>query len=159
MTPRPTSVSLSMMDGEERNRVLELTRGPATPSECDRPLYRIFEAVAAAFPDNCAAVAGEASLSYHQLNVRANQLASRLVGLGCASGSIVVVALPRGLDAIICLLAILKAGGAYLPIDPREPSDRVAQLLGLVNARFILTRSDISRNSSPFAGWRRVVAT
>jgi amino acid adenylation domain-containing protein len=138
--------SLSMMDGEERNRVLGFARGSVTPLECETPIHRIFETVAAASPDNCAAVAGDVSLSYQQLNVRANQLANRLAERGCAAGSIVVVALPRGLDAIICLLAILKAGGAYLPIDPREPSDRIARLLGLVNARFILKRSDISRN-------------
>ena len=88
--------SLSMMDGEEHNRVLELSCGPATPSECGMPVHRIFEAVVAKAPGNSAIAAGETSLSYGQLNVRSNQLARQLVGRGCSAGSLVVVALaPR----------------------------------------------------------------
>ena len=121
--------SLSMTQDEEVNRILAFGRGPESPPQCGAPLHRLFESVAAAAPDALAVVAGETSLTYGELNLRANNLARRLADRGFAEGSIGAVALPRGPEAIVCFLAILKAGGAYLPIDLRDPEDRISRLL------------------------------
>ncbi|MEH0418319.1 amino acid adenylation domain-containing protein [Streptomyces sp. B21-083] len=101
-------------------------------------LPELFEAQAARSPDATAAAfaagagdAGDAgqpgeSLTYAELNARANRLARLLVERGVGPESKVAVALPRSLDLVVTLLAVLKAGGAYLPFEPGLPADRVA---------------------------------
>ncbi|HEX4726505.1 MAG TPA: non-ribosomal peptide synthetase, partial [Jatrophihabitans sp.] len=69
--------------------------------------------------------------SYAELDQRSDRLARALRRHGVGTGSPVAVALPRGLDLIVALLAVLKAGGAYLPIDPASPSARVAGMLAV----------------------------
>ena len=136
--------SLSMVQDDEVNRILAFGRGPESPPQCETPLHRIFESVVAAAPNAPAVVAGETSLTYGELNLRANNLAHHLAGRGFAEGSIAAVALPRGPEAIVCFLAILKAGGAYLPIDLRDPGDRIACLLRLAKAQIVLTQSSLA---------------
>jgi len=102
---------LSVADHEEMNKVLSFGRGPDSPPQCETPLHRLFEAAAEANPSATAIVAGEISLTYQELNMRANKLARRLAHRGFKEGSVSAVALPRGPEAIVCFLAILKAGG------------------------------------------------
>ena len=137
---------LSMVQDDEVNRILALGRGPESPPQCETPLHRIFELVAATVPNAPAVVAGETSLTYGELNHRAGTLARRLASLGFAEGSIAAVGLPRGPEAIVCFLAILKAGGAYLPIDLRDPEERICCLLRLAEARIVLTNSRFAKS-------------
>jgi non-ribosomal peptide synthetase component F len=132
-----------MVQEDEVNRILAFGRGPESPPQCETPLHRIFESVAAA-PNAPAVVAGETSLTYRELNLRANNLAHHLAGRGFAEGSIAAVALPRGPEAIVCFLAIRKAGGAYLPVDLRDPGDRIDCLLRLAKAQIVLTQSSLA---------------
>ncbi|MFE0179184.1 amino acid adenylation domain-containing protein, partial [Streptomyces sp. NPDC059002] len=92
-------------------------------------LVELFEAQAARTPDAVAVVAGELSLPYGELEVRANRLARHLVAQGVGPESLVGVCLGRGGDLIVALLAVLKAGGAYLPLDPEYPADRIAYMV------------------------------
>jgi amino acid adenylation domain-containing protein len=136
--------SLSLAEDDEVNRILAFGRGPESPPQCETPLHRLFESVAAAAPNAPAVVAGETSLTYGELNIRANKLARRLADRGFAKGSVAAVVLPRGPEAIVCFLAILKAGGAYLPIDLRDPGDRISRLLRLAETQIILTHSSLA---------------
>jgi amino acid adenylation domain-containing protein len=136
--------SLSMAQDEEA--ILAFGRGPESPPECATPLHRLFESVAASTPDAPALVAGETALTYGELNIRANKLARRLADRGITEGSVAAVALPRGPEAIVCFLAILKAGGAYLPIDLRDPADRISCLLRLAETRIVLTHSSLAQS-------------
>lgn len=142
--PGSSAGSLPMAQEEEVNRILAFGRGAERPRQCESPIHRLFESVATATPTAVAVVAGETSMSYGELNARANTLAHHLASRGFGKGSIAAVALPRGPEALVCFLAILKVGGAYLPIDLRDPGGRVASLLRFANARFILTRSDLA---------------
>jgi amino acid adenylation domain-containing protein/non-ribosomal peptide synthase protein (TIGR01720 family) len=76
-------------------------------------------------PDAVAVVSGDVSLTYRELDARADRLASVLAGQGVGPGAVVGLALPRTADLPVAMLGILKAGGAYLPIDPRYPSQRL----------------------------------
>ncbi|MFI5808267.1 amino acid adenylation domain-containing protein [Streptomyces sp. NPDC051561] len=87
------------------------------------------EEQAARTPDATALVFGDESLTYAELNTRANQLAHHLIELGVRPGAVAAVAVPRSLDLVISLIAVLKAGGAYLPLDPDYPSDRLSYML------------------------------
>ncbi|WP_197324684.1 AMP-binding protein, partial [Ralstonia solanacearum] len=80
---------------------------------------------AAHTPDAIAVVCEAQTLTYAELNRRANRLAHDLIAQGAGPGHFVAIALPRGLDLMVALLAVLKSGAAYLPLDPDYPQDRL----------------------------------
>nr|WP_175653859.1 non-ribosomal peptide synthetase [Pseudomonas sp. Marseille-P9899] len=135
--------ALPLLDGVERQQILvEWNR-----SEADYPreqcLPALFEVQVLATPDATALVLGDASLSYAQLNSRANQLAHKLRELGVGPDVLVGVALERSLEMVIGLLAILKAGGAYVPLDPDFPADRLAYMMEDSGLKLLLTQSSL----------------
>jgi len=69
------------------------------------------------------------TMSYAELDARANQLAHRLVGLGVGPEVPVGVLMPRSRDLVVAMLGVLKAGGAYVPMDPAYPADRLAMMI------------------------------
>lgn len=85
-----------------------------------------FEAQARRTPAATALVLGEHSLTYRELDRRADQLAQHLVALGVRAGSVVGLCCARSIELVVALLAIHKAGGAYLPLDPDYPAERLA---------------------------------
>ncbi|MEU1049824.1 amino acid adenylation domain-containing protein [Streptomyces sp. NPDC005897] len=87
------------------------------------------EARAARTPDATALVYGTTTLTYAELNTRANRLARHLQTLGARPGAVVAVSVPRSVELIVTLLAVLKAGAAYLPLDPDYPASRLAYML------------------------------
>ena len=91
-----------------------------------------------------AVIDGAQSLTYRELNARANQLARYLQGLGVALETPVATCLPRSIDLIVGLLGILKAGGAYVPLDPAYPQERLAFMLNDSGAPVLLTNSDLA---------------
>ena len=98
----------------------------STSQKCPAPgsgqtVAALFEARAAAHPGAAALSLDGASLTYGELNARANQLAGRLRELGVGPESLVAIHLDRSFDLIVGIFAILKAGGAYLPLDHGLP--------------------------------------
>ena len=85
----------------------------------------------------------DTSLTYEELNKRANKLAHMLIESGVGPEQFVALALPRSLEMIVGLLAVLKSGAGYLPIDPEYPSDRIEFTLSDASPTCILTTSDI----------------
>ncbi|MDE9500398.1 AMP-binding protein, partial [Xenorhabdus bovienii] len=81
----------------------------------------LFEQQTAKTPDAVAVVFEEVTLTYQQLNVKANQLASCLQELGVQQGTLVGICMQRSVEMIVGLLGILKAGGAYVPLEPGYP--------------------------------------
>ncbi|MFJ7072212.1 amino acid adenylation domain-containing protein [Streptomyces sp. NPDC098781] len=80
-------------------------------------------------PEAPALVYGGTTLTYADLNTRANRLAHHLRSLGAEPGSVVAVSVSRSAELVITLLAVLKAGAAYLPLDPDYPAQRLAYML------------------------------
>src|SRR5262249_12642243 len=78
------------------------------------------------------------SLSYGELNRRANRLAHHLRGLGVGPESRVALCVERSVELVVGLLAVLKAGGAYVPLDPTYPPERLSFLLEDCAARLVL---------------------
>ena len=102
-------------------------------------LTRRFEQQAAQRPDAIALSCEGHTLSYAELNRRANQVARHLRRLGVGPEALVGLALERSLDLVVGLLGILKAGGAYLPIDLAYPRERMEFMLADAGARIVLT--------------------
>ncbi len=100
----------------------------------------LFESQVARCPEATAVVQGETSLSYSELNGRANQLAHYLIGLGVGPESLVGVCLERSFELVVSLLGILKAGGAYVPLDPSYPPARLAFMITDTQMPLMLTQ-------------------
>ena len=107
------------------------------------PVHLLFERQAAVQPDKCALLFGDESLSYGELNARANRLAHHLIQLGVQPETKVGIALERSFDMVIGLLAILKAGGAYVPLDPEYPADRLRYMVEDSRIGLLLTHSQL----------------
>src|SRR4029077_7924361 len=118
-------------------------------------LPELFAAQAARTPDAVAVVLEEQSLTYAQLEARANQLAHHLRGLGVGPETVVGLCVERSPAMVVGLLGILKAGGAYLPLDPSYPAERLAFMLGDAGAAVLITQSDL-RDRIPAQGARVV---
>ncbi|UHQ21816.1 amino acid adenylation domain-containing protein [Lysobacter sp. 5GHs7-4] len=119
-----------------------------------RPLAcipQLVEQQAAAQPDAIAVSCDGASLSYRELNRRANQLAHRLRSLGVGPETLVAIGLERSLDMVVGLLGILKSGGAYLPVDASYPRDRVQFMFEDARPAVLLT-STRQRDALPATG-------
>ena len=103
-------------------------------------LHHLFEAQVERTPNNVAVVLDEDSLTYAQLNARANQLAGKLCSLGVGRETMVGVLMERSLEMVVSQLAILKAGGAYVPLDPQNPPERLAFMLEDAEVQVLLTQ-------------------
>ncbi|MFE1173356.1 amino acid adenylation domain-containing protein [Streptomyces sp. NPDC058773] len=112
----------------ERHRLLVEWNGDAEEA-APATLPQLFEAQAARTPEAVAVVYEGTSLTYRELNARANRLARLLVAHGAGPERFVALALPRTADLVVALLAVVKSGAAYVPVDPSYPADRTAYML------------------------------
>jgi amino acid adenylation domain-containing protein len=108
-------------------------------------------------PRKTAVVCEERSLSYQQLNAKADRIASQLVKCGVRRDVPVGLVCERSPDAIVGIVAIMKAGGAWVPLNPHQPPERVRQILGRVGARHVLIQSHLSDRVDGFDGETIVV--
>ncbi|WP_327395947.1 non-ribosomal peptide synthetase [Streptomyces phaeochromogenes] len=106
----------------------------------ERPVVEMFEEQAARVPDAVAVVCGDTSLTYAELDARANRLARHLRSSGVDAKSPVGVLLERDVELMTALLAVWKAGAGYVPLDPVLPERRVAGMLDDAGARVLITR-------------------
>ncbi|MGW4569095.1 amino acid adenylation domain-containing protein, partial [Streptomyces sp. NPDC004561] len=104
-------------------------------------LPALFEARAHARPDALALESGATTLTYAQLNNRANRLAHALTGRGVGPEDIVALALPRSVDLVVAMLAVLKAGAAYLPLDPDYPVARLEFMVSDARPKLLIADS------------------
>lgn len=95
----------------------------------ETPLQKLFEIQVELHPDTPAVVCGADTLTYRELNMRANQLAHYLLALGIGPDVPVALFLERSVDVLIGIMGILKAGGAYVPLDPAYPVERLRSML------------------------------
>jgi amino acid adenylation domain-containing protein len=107
-----------------------------------------FERVAATNPDNIAIVCGNVSLTYRELNSKANHIARHLRELGVRADSFVAIFLDRSPEMLVAILGILKTGGAYLPIDAAYPAARVREMLEDARPIAVLTTESLVSNIS-----------
>jgi amino acid adenylation domain-containing protein/non-ribosomal peptide synthase protein (TIGR01720 family) len=125
---------------EPERIALESVGAAAGPGErgC---LHVRFEQRARVAPERVAVTCGEESLTYGQLDRRANALALRLRSLGVRREVLVGLRTERSLSVVVGILGILKAGGAYVPLDPAYPRERVEFMLADSGVRVVVTES------------------
>lgn len=136
---------LSPIPPSERELLLGTWQQTQFGYERDQCVHRLFEAQVAKTPDKIALVFGDESLSYAQLNARANAVAAKLQDLGVGPDDLVGVCVARSLEMMIALLGVLKAGGAYVPLDPNYPAERLSIMLKDSRAQVLLTQRQLER--------------
>ncbi|MCT9935414.1 amino acid adenylation domain-containing protein, partial [Planotetraspora sp. A-T 1434] len=107
-------------------------------------LHELVAAQVRATPDVVAVSAGDGSLTYAELDRRANRLANLLQARGVGVEHLVGVCLPRAIDLPVALLAVLKAGGAYVPLDPGYPRSRLAYMFADAAPTVVVTTSELA---------------
>jgi amino acid adenylation domain-containing protein len=125
---------------ERPNDISAATRSGTTSRNC---VHELFEAQAERTPDAIAITCEKQSLTYAQLNVRANQLAHFLRNRGAGPEVLVAMYMDRSLDMVAAILAIVKAGAAYVPLDSTYPLGRLAFMLDDSNPALVLTQESM----------------
>ncbi len=147
---------LPLMRPEESARITVGWNATNTDYPRDSTVHALFEKEVERVPDSVALRIGQESLTYGELNRRANRVAHLLLSLGVGPDVLVACAFERSLDLVIAMLGVLKAGGAYVPLDPAYPAERLAWMIEDAHATLLLTQSDLSGKIPPGA---RIVTT
>ena len=135
---------LPLMSTDEQRRVAVEFNANAT-SYPRETIHRLFEAIVREQPNAIAVVDEGGSLSYAELNARANQLARHMQKFSPAlrvAGARIGICLERSSGMIVATLAVLKIGGAYVPLDPAYPTQRIKAILEDVEAALVITREE-----------------
>ncbi|BET96664.1 non-ribosomal peptide synthetase [Xenorhabdus sp. TCT-1] len=148
--PQRLVQNISILPATERQQLLVDVNATQTDFPQDKLIHQLFEAQVAHRPDTIAVVFEEQTLSYGELNCRANQLAHHLISLGVQPDDRVAICIERSLDLIVSLLAILKAGGAYVPLDPTYPTERLVYMLEDSKPVALLTQTTQADRLSSF---------
>jgi amino acid adenylation domain-containing protein len=126
---RSAPVRTLSMRTESDARQLDAWNATARPYERDRCVHQLLEAQAVRAPEATAVVAGDAHLTYAELDARANRLAHVLIDRGVRPGALVGICLDRTVDMPVAMAAVLKTGAAYVPLDPTHPAERLRYTL------------------------------
>ena len=134
---------LPLLADSERQRMIRDFNDTRLPYPQHQTVYRMFEEQVRQNPGRTALMFERGSMSYAELNHRANPLAHILRAKGVGPGQRVAICLNRGMDMVVALLAVLKSGGAYVPLDPAYPSQRLAYLLDDADPKVLLTQETL----------------
>ncbi|MFT7835795.1 amino acid adenylation domain-containing protein [Saccharothrix sp. BKS2] len=162
--PGLTVGSVDLLDPAEREQVVVgwNRTGEAFPDHATA--HGLFEEWADRRPDAVAVVCGDDSITYRELDERANRLAHALIDLGCGRHDRVGTCLERGIDLVVAQLAVAKSGAGYVPLDRGFPAEHLRWVLADSGARFLiggdpdlatdaLTRVEVEQ-ASPYPGTR-----
>ncbi|EMN5286325.1 TPA: non-ribosomal peptide synthase/polyketide synthase [Pseudomonas aeruginosa] len=155
MVERPASTCLAEFQlleaAERRQAIFDWGRNPGRYPD-ERSVEQLFASRAAMEPERVALLFEERQLSYGELNAQANRLAHRLIELGVGPDVLVGIAVERGLEMIVSLLAVLKAGGAYVPLDPEYPQERLGYMIEDSGIALLLSQSHLLQRLPATAG-------
>jgi len=152
--PQQPIGDLPMLGADE---LLQLKASNALAAMDLLPVHQRFSRMARQQPEHLAVCCGDQQLSYAELESRANRLARHLLAEGVGPEVRVGVALPRGPEMLVALLAVLKAGGAYVPLDASYPRERLAYLIEDSGIALLLSDSRL-RQQLPLTSSLRCLA-
>nr|WBO80847.1 amino acid adenylation domain-containing protein [Streptomyces sp. SBE_14.2] len=132
--PAATVAGLDLLADDERRRLTASARSVEQATFCE-----LFAAQAARTPGNTAVESADLSLTYAELDARADALAARLAAEGVGPEQVVALVLGRSAESVVASLAVLKTGAAYLPVDPDYPAERIAFMFDDARPAAVLT--------------------
>lgn len=143
--PEQIVARLALLSEHERRDLL-VTKNETVVTLPPLCLHDLFERQAERTPNAVALELDDASLTYRELDQRAEQMAAYLRTLGVGADTLVGLCVERSLEMAIGVLAILKAGGAYVPLDPAYPRERLAWILTDAHAPVLLTQRTLTES-------------
>lgn len=140
--PRRSIDELPLLDSDERQEAVAAgrPRGGEYPVQC---MHEAFERCVERAPSAVAVSFEGESLTYAELNARANRVAHRLIELGSGPEALVALCFEPSLELVVAVLGVLKSGGAYLPLDPQHPRERLDFVLTDAGAGLIVTERQL----------------
>ena len=132
--------SLPLLDPREQRQILRDWNATEVNYPADDTLSGLFEAQARRTPDAVALIFEGQTLTYQELDRRANRLACHLRKNGVTRETLVALCVERSVEMVVGMLGVLKAGGAYVPLDPDYPAERLAFMLADAAAPVLLTQ-------------------
>jgi amino acid adenylation domain-containing protein len=142
-TPDAAIHVLPMLSEAEAQQILVEWNRTAVSFADDVCAHELFEQHAARYPEHLAVQFENQTLTYAQLDERANRLARYLLVRGIRTESLVGLCVERGLEMVTGILAVMKAGAAWLPLDPRYPRERLQFMLTDSGADIVLTQQSL----------------
>ena len=128
---------------QEQHSPYRVSDATAAEYSQNKSVHELFEQLVERVPDTVALTYEGQSLTYSDLNAKANQLAHYLIEKGVGSDHLVGICVERSLEMVIGLLGILKAGGAYVPLDPSYPAERLQYMLEDATPKVLLTQAHL----------------
>ena len=142
---------MPLLSEAEKRQLLVEWNNTTVDYPADKCVHQLVEAQVERTPNAVAAVFNGKSLTYHELNQAANQLARYLVAKGVRAGSLVAIFMDRSLNMLVAVLAIIKSGAAYVPLDPAYPRDRLSFMLSDSSPTVVLTQQKLLDQLPPDA--------
>ncbi|MGW4354602.1 amino acid adenylation domain-containing protein, partial [Nocardia sp. NPDC004582] len=130
---------LHLLASEEYRELAPVSGGPAVPEQV---LPELLAATQARDPTAVAVVCGDRHWTYGELDAESNRLARMLIGRGAAPETNVAIGLPRCYESVLAVWAVAKSGAAFVPVDPRNPGDRIEHMLADAGVAIGITVSE-----------------
>jgi amino acid adenylation domain-containing protein len=137
---------LPLLSAKEQKKILNKWSGGNASFPCDKCVHNLFEEQVARTPEAVAVTFENQSMTYRELNRRANRLAGRLRESGVGAEVMVGLCLERSVEMVVAILGVLKAGGAYVPMDFAYPAERLAFILQDAQVPVLLTQESLRDN-------------
>jgi amino acid adenylation domain-containing protein/non-ribosomal peptide synthase protein (TIGR01720 family) len=154
--PRRKIAALEFVSSEEKKLLVSSLNQTYREYNYDVSISRLFEDQVAKTPKKTAYIFENETISYRELNVRANQLARYLQRVGARPGMNVALCIARSFEMLTGMLAIIKLGAAYVPLDPNYPLVRLEEIIKDTGAEFLITHTSVDRFQN-FAGKKVLV--
>lgn len=141
--PGSLAVQLRVLPESEHQLLVNSRKSREPASRSEALIHEMFETQAAHTPGATALTLGDRSITYKELNARANQFAAYLRSRGVGPDGLVALCLERSIDMVVAILGTLKAGGAYVPMDPRYPKERLIYILADANPKLLVLQQSL----------------
>jgi amino acid adenylation domain-containing protein/thioester reductase-like protein len=139
------ALALSILPPNERRQVLEVFNSKQATYPKEKLIHELLERQVERTPDGVAVVYEGESLTYAEINGKANQLARYLRDKGVGSDQLVGICVERSVEMVTAILGVLKAGAAYVPLDPNYPAERLAYVLNDAAPKLLLIQESLRK--------------
>lgn len=133
---------ISILPADEKEQLVYAFNNTDRAHDKVTTVQEFFEQRVLETPHRVALVAGGKSISYSQLNARANELCQKLIQEGSQNDLPIAIFLDRSIEMVIAMMAVLKSGAPFLPLDREYPLDRVSYILSDARASMIVAQDD-----------------
>ncbi|WP_160114824.1 non-ribosomal peptide synthetase, partial [Aquimarina sp. AU474] len=145
-TPDMKICDIKILSTQEENELITSLDNIEVSYPQDKTIIELFESQVDLTPENICVTIGDESITYKDLNSRANSLAIHLRNLGVEPNQVIGLLMEKSIDLIIGMLGILKSGGGYLPLDIEAPEQRITYILEDSEASILVTHKEYSKD-------------